>query len=165
MGSPASRAIRQRWPEIQIVLLSSFVEKGLAQSALEAGASGYLIKDITAEELVAAIQKIHQERQVITPKTLASQEPLAVIEQIGQMLSSEQIDASRLVGLLRRHLPTILPGCQIEVRLFPNRDFLTFPAESLHHLSLSGWSWLQTQTSLRVVPIRELAALGPAGGL
>ena len=150
-GIAASRTIRQLWPEIQIVLLSSFVEKGLAQSALEAGASGYLIKDITAEELIAAIYKIHQERQVITPKTLASQDPLEVIEQVGQTLSSEQIDASRFVGLLRRHLPTILPGCQIEVRIFPNREFLTFPAEGLQRLSPSGWTWLQGQTSLRVV--------------
>ena len=75
-GIAASRTIRERWPDIQVILLSSFVEKGLAQSALEAGASGYLIKDITAEELVAAIQKIHLERQLITPKTLASQDPL-----------------------------------------------------------------------------------------
>jgi serine phosphatase RsbU (regulator of sigma subunit)/DNA-binding NarL/FixJ family response regulator len=150
-GMTASRTIHQRWPEIQIVLLSSYVEKGLAQSALEAGASGYLIKDITAEELIAAIQKIRQERLVITPKTLASHDPLEVIERIGQALLSEQIDASRLVGLLRRHLPTILPGCQIEVHTFPDREFLTFPAEGLHHLSQYGWSWLQSQTSLRVV--------------
>jgi DNA-binding NarL/FixJ family response regulator len=150
-GITASRAIRERLPDTQIILLSSFVEKGLAQSALEAGASGYLIKDITADELTAAIHKIYQERQLITPKTLASQNPLELIGQIGQALAAEQIDASRLAGLLRRHLPAILPGCQIEARILPDRELLTFPAEGLHHLSRQGWSWLQTQSSMRVV--------------
>ncbi len=150
-GIEASRLIRERWPDTQVILMSSFVEKGLAQSALDAGASGYLIKDITAEELVAAIQKTHLERQVVTPKTLASQDPLDLIDQIGQVLASEQIDTSRLAGLLRRHLPAILPGCQIEVRIFPGQELITFPGEGLHHLSRQGWSWLQNQTSLRVV--------------
>jgi serine phosphatase RsbU (regulator of sigma subunit)/DNA-binding NarL/FixJ family response regulator len=151
-GAAASRFIRERYPDTQVILLSSFVEKGLAQTAFEAGASGYLIKDITAEELVVAILKIAQERQPVTPKTLASQEPLQVIDAIGQQLAAEKIDASRLASLLRRNLPAILPGCQIEVRIFPGQELLTFPAEGLHHLSWQGWSWLQTQSSLRVVP-------------
>jgi serine phosphatase RsbU (regulator of sigma subunit) len=67
------------------------------------------------------------------------------------VLASEQIDASRLAGLLRRHLPAILPGCQIEVRIFPDQELITFPGEGLHHLSRQGWNWLQAQTSLRVV--------------
>jgi serine phosphatase RsbU (regulator of sigma subunit)/DNA-binding NarL/FixJ family response regulator len=150
-GIAASHAIRERWPDTQVILLSSFVEKGLAQSALEAGASGYLIKDITAEELVTAIRKIAQDRQPITPKTLASQDPYDLIDHIGQALAAEQIDASRLAGLLRRHLPAILPGCQIEVRIFPGQELLNFPAEGLHHLTRQGWNWLQTQSSLRVV--------------
>lgn len=150
-GITASRRIRERWPDTQVLVMSSFVEKGLAQSAMEAGASGYLIKDITAEELVAAILKVHLERQVITPKTLASQDPFDLIEHIGQTLASEQIDASRLASLLRRHLPAILPGCQIEVRIFPGQELMNFPAEGLHHLSRQGWNWLQSQSSLRVV--------------
>jgi DNA-binding NarL/FixJ family response regulator len=150
-GMAASRVVRERLPDTQVILMSSFVEKGLAQSALDAGASGYLIKDITAEELVAAIQKIHLEHQLITPKTLTSQDPLDLIAHIGQVLTTEQIDTSRLAGLLRRHLPAILPGCQIEVRIFPAQELITFPGEGLHRLSRQGWSWLQTQTSLRVV--------------
>lgn len=150
-GITASRHIRERWPDTQVLVMSSFVEKGLAKSAIEAGASGYLIKDITAEELVAAILKVHLERQVITPKTLASQDPLDLIEHIGQTLAAEQVDASRLAGLLRRHLPAILPGCQIEVRIFPGQELMNFPAEGLHHLSRQGWNWLQSQSSLRVV--------------
>jgi serine phosphatase RsbU (regulator of sigma subunit)/CheY-like chemotaxis protein len=154
-GITASRTVRERWPDTQVILMSSFVEKGLAQSALDAGASGYLIKDITAEELVAAIQKIHLERQVITPRTLSGQDPLDLIGHIGQVLADEQIDASRLAGLLRRHLPAILPGCQIEVRIFPAQELISFPGEGLHSLSRQGWSWLQTQNSLRVVHARN----------
>jgi serine phosphatase RsbU (regulator of sigma subunit)/DNA-binding NarL/FixJ family response regulator len=150
-GIAAAQLIHQRWPEIQVILMSNFVEKGLAQTAQEAGASGYLIKDITAEELIAAIRKIHQERQLITPKTLASQDPLEVIEHIGRTLSQEQIDASRLAGLLRRHLPAILPGCQIEVHVFPDREFLYFPADGRQHLPPHGWNWLQSQSSIRII--------------
>jgi DNA-binding NarL/FixJ family response regulator len=150
-GITATRHIHQRWPEITVLVLTNYVEKGLAQKALEAGASGYIVKDVTAEELITALQKMYHERQPLILQQPASSELIAVLEQLERSLESEVVDTSRLSGLLRRHLPPALPGCHIEVRLFPEQELLTFPAEGVHQMSEAGWRWLHTQSSLRVV--------------
>ena len=54
-GATATRAIRQQWPQIQVVALTSFGEEKLVKAVLEAGAIGYLLKNVSAEELAEAI--------------------------------------------------------------------------------------------------------------
>jgi NarL family two-component system response regulator LiaR len=58
-GVSATRAIRQHFPTVQVIALTSFKEEGLVQSALQAGAIGYLLKDVSAEELARAIREAH----------------------------------------------------------------------------------------------------------
>lgn len=67
-GAQATRAIRERWPEVQVVALTSFREDDLVQAALEAGAIGYLLKNVSADELAAAIRKAHQGRATLAPE-------------------------------------------------------------------------------------------------
>jgi NarL family two-component system response regulator LiaR len=55
-GATATGLIREKCPSIQVIALTSFKEQELVQSALKAGAIGYLLKDITADELAAAIR-------------------------------------------------------------------------------------------------------------
>jgi NarL family two-component system response regulator LiaR len=55
-GATATRLIRQKYPEIQVIALTSFKEKDLVQSVIQAGAIGYLLKDLTAEDLARAIR-------------------------------------------------------------------------------------------------------------
>jgi two-component system, NarL family, response regulator LiaR len=55
-GVSATRLIRQCCPRVQIVALTSLGEEALAQSALEAGAVGCLLKNVSAEELAVAIR-------------------------------------------------------------------------------------------------------------
>ena len=55
-GVEATRRIRASNPEIQIVALTSFVEEARVVAAIEAGASGFLLKDAEADELAAAIR-------------------------------------------------------------------------------------------------------------
>ncbi len=158
-GITATRTIRARWPNIQVLILTTFLEKGMAQSALDAGAIGYFIKDITAEELTTAIHKAYHERRPVTPRELSSQE--TSLEYIRQALSEEDIDASRLASLLRRHLPAALPECEMEVRLLPVRELLKYPAESIHRLSENGWRWLQAQTEIQVMYAGDPLPWGP----
>ncbi len=47
-GPTAIREIRKRWPEIQIIALTSFQEEDLVHQALQAGAISYLLKDVSA---------------------------------------------------------------------------------------------------------------------
>lgn len=55
-GLEAIAAIKQAHPEIEIVAVTSFIEEDKVTSALEAGASGYLLKDAEAEEVAQAIR-------------------------------------------------------------------------------------------------------------
>ena len=55
-GLEAIGAIKQAHPEIEIVAVTSFIEEEKVTSALEAGASGYLLKDAQAEEVAQAIR-------------------------------------------------------------------------------------------------------------
>lgn len=55
-GAAATGIIREKCPQIQVIILTSFKEKDLVESALKAGAIGYLLKDATADKLIEAIR-------------------------------------------------------------------------------------------------------------
>jgi NarL family two-component system response regulator LiaR len=55
-GINAIRAIRQKQPAVQILVLTSYKEKEYVRGALEAGAIGYLLKNLSAAELAQAIR-------------------------------------------------------------------------------------------------------------
>ncbi|MFN6516403.1 MAG: response regulator [Nostoc sp. CreGUA01] len=55
-GAEATRAIRKKYPEIQVLILTSFLENDLVQQAMQAGAIGYLLKGISIDELADAIR-------------------------------------------------------------------------------------------------------------
>jgi len=67
-GPTATRAIRQKFPKIQVIALTSYKEGKLIKSALEAGAIGYLLKDVSADELVWAIRAAHAGRSTLSPE-------------------------------------------------------------------------------------------------
>jgi len=53
---------------IQVIALTSFTEEILVQSALQAGAIGYLLKDVSADELAQAIRAAHAGRATLSPE-------------------------------------------------------------------------------------------------
>jgi NarL family two-component system response regulator LiaR len=55
-GVTATKIIREKWLNINIIALTSFKEKDLVEGALKAGAISYLLKTVSAEELVSAIR-------------------------------------------------------------------------------------------------------------
>lgn len=67
-GATATRLIRQQYPTVQVVALTSFKEESLVQSALQAGAIGYLLKDVSADELARAIRAAHLGRATLSPE-------------------------------------------------------------------------------------------------
>jgi NarL family two-component system response regulator LiaR len=69
-GAEATRSIRQRWPHIQVVALTSFEEKDLVREALQAGAISYLLKNVTAEELASAIRAAHSGQSTLAPEAV-----------------------------------------------------------------------------------------------
>jgi DNA-binding NarL/FixJ family response regulator len=75
-GIAATRAIIEHWPEIRVVILTTFDDRELIQAGLQAGALGYVLKDITAEQLATTIRVVAQGQVLLHPdvaqKILAS---------------------------------------------------------------------------------------------
>jgi len=67
-GAATTRAIRQACPQIQVIALTSFREEELVQGALQAGAIGYLLKNVTADELAEAIRAAVTGRPTLAPE-------------------------------------------------------------------------------------------------
>lgn len=67
-GVATTRILRTRFPETEILILTSFKEDQLVQDALEAGAIGYLLKNVTIEELANAIRAVHSGRPALAPE-------------------------------------------------------------------------------------------------
>ena len=64
-GPTATARIRESWPDVQVLALTSFVEEDLVRRAIGAGAIGYLLKKASAEELAEAIRAAHQGHSTI----------------------------------------------------------------------------------------------------
>jgi NarL family two-component system response regulator LiaR len=71
-GATATALIRQKHPQVQILVLTSFKEGDLIKKALEAGAIGYLLKDVSADDLARAIRAAHVGRATLSPEAAQS---------------------------------------------------------------------------------------------
>lgn len=67
-GEAATRLILKQTESIHVIALTSFKEEILIQSALRAGAIGYLLKDISADDLARAIRDAHAGRATLSPE-------------------------------------------------------------------------------------------------
>ena len=67
-GITATREIRQKYPKTRVIALTSFAEQNMIQGALQAGAIGYLQKNVTAKELGYAIRSAHEGRMILSPE-------------------------------------------------------------------------------------------------
>ncbi|NPV55945.1 MAG: response regulator transcription factor [Anaerolineae bacterium] len=67
-GIEAIRQIRASMPAVQIIALTSFQERDLVQQALQEGAISYLLKNVTGEELTAAIRAAYHGRPTLAPE-------------------------------------------------------------------------------------------------
>jgi NarL family two-component system response regulator LiaR len=69
-GPTAIRAIRQRCPSAQIIALTSFKEQELVQEAIQAGALGFLYKNVSSDELIRAIRAAAAGQPTMAPEAL-----------------------------------------------------------------------------------------------
>ena len=100
-GIEATRQIRARYPQVQVVALTSFVEEEKAQAALDAGASGFLLKDADADEVAAAIRaarrgEVHLDAAIAGRLVRALQTPST--PQPGSGLTGREREVLRLVA-------------------------------------------------------------------
>jgi two-component system, NarL family, response regulator LiaR len=67
-GAAATRLIRKQSEAVRVIVLTSFKDETMIQSALQAGAIGYLLKDVSSEELAQAIRAAHAGRTTLSPE-------------------------------------------------------------------------------------------------
>jgi two-component system, NarL family, response regulator LiaR len=67
-GSEATRRIKALAKPIDVIVITSFYEQDLVQDALQAGATSYLLKNVSADELAKAIQAAHGGFSILAPE-------------------------------------------------------------------------------------------------
>ena len=69
-GPTATRLIREQFPQVQVVVLTSFDEEEIVHRAIEAGAVGYLYNDVEEDDLIDAIRSAREGRPVLVPEAM-----------------------------------------------------------------------------------------------
>jgi NarL family two-component system response regulator LiaR len=69
-GVTATRIIRERWPQVQVIALTSFQEQELVQDALQAGAISYLLKNVSMDDLTEAVRAAHAGRSTLAQEAM-----------------------------------------------------------------------------------------------
>jgi len=67
-GVEATTRIRAVSPQTRVLVVTTFARPGYLRAALDAGASGFVVKDTPAEELAAAVRRVHAGLRVLDPK-------------------------------------------------------------------------------------------------
>jgi DNA-binding NarL/FixJ family response regulator len=100
-GIESTRQIRSRYSEVEVVALTSFGEEERVHAALEAGASGYLLKDSDGDEVSAAIRAAHRGELPLDPaiaRGLTSSLRAESPDGRGAELTARELEILRLLG-------------------------------------------------------------------
>ncbi len=139
-GITVTRIISERWPEIKVLILTSFVSREKIFSALKAGAAGYIAKDAEPEKLVNAIHAVssggsyldaqstgelvkhleNKEEPFLKPKTVdsLSEREQEVLLLLAKGLSNREIAGQLFLGeaTIKTHVANILQKLQVNSR-------------------------------------------------
>ena len=115
-GIAATAEIKRHWPEVEVVALTSFIEEERVTAALEAGATGYLLKDADADDVAVAVRRayageVHLDPQVArmlaTPHPIAAAHPPCLTTSPSPSASSRCWVSSRRATPTRRSRPEL----------------------------------------------------------
>ena len=107
-GIEATRALLAEHPDTRVIMLTTFDDQELVLDALDAGASGFLLKDADPDELLSAIRAVDGGDAVLAPKVTrhvigAAQAPehqeAARNEAMLERLTPREVEVLRLVAL------------------------------------------------------------------
>lgn len=70
-GIAATAQVRQQFPDVRVLIVTTFGRTGYLRRALEAGASGFVVKDTPAQQLADAIRRVHQGLRVVDQQLAA----------------------------------------------------------------------------------------------
>jgi NarL family two-component system response regulator LiaR len=133
-GIAATRAILADYPDIKIIAMTSFEDEELVHGVLAAGAIGYLLKNVTSDELAKAIRDAASGRSTLSPEaarvliqaTRPTKEPLynlteremEILNLVVQGQSNQQIAEAMVISLatVKAHISSILSKLQVTSR-------------------------------------------------
>jgi NarL family two-component system response regulator LiaR len=135
-GIESTKKILKEWPEARILIVTSFIDDEKVYPAIEAGASGYLLKTSTAHEIANAIRKTYNGERVLEPEVTTKMmeqlsnrnrhvlhEELTNREQeilllIAQGMSNQEIADELFITLktVKTHVSNILAKLEVEDR-------------------------------------------------
>ncbi|MHB8812694.1 MAG: response regulator [Steroidobacteraceae bacterium] len=88
-GLTLAAEVRDRCPQVRVIILTTFARPGYLRRAMDAGAKGYLLKDRPSAELADAVRRVHRGQRVIDPELAAeawNTEPDPLTERERQIL-------------------------------------------------------------------------------
>jgi NarL family two-component system response regulator LiaR len=102
-GAEATRLIAQRYANVRVLVLTSFLDDDHILPAIRAGAAGYLLKDIDPDDLVKAVQATYNGQSVLNPQVMSHlAERVAQVGDSGEdpfaELSERELDVLRLLA-------------------------------------------------------------------
>lgn len=100
-GITATRQIHQQFPQVRVIALTSFAEQNLVQGALQAGAIGYLQKNVNSKELGNAIRSAYEGRMTLSPEAA---------QVLAQSVAQPQIHGEQLTEREREVLQCMAEG-------------------------------------------------------
>ncbi|HEX6129890.1 MAG TPA: response regulator transcription factor [Candidatus Limnocylindria bacterium] len=105
-GIEACREIRSEYPEIKVVMLTSYPDEEAVLSAIIAGASGYLLKQVRGRDLVAALEAVGRGDSLLDPAVTER-----VLERVRRVASGgERDDLADLTAQERKILMLVADG-------------------------------------------------------
>ena len=125
-GVAATREIRTKHPAVRVIVLTSFAEDNMVQGALQAGATGYLLKNVSGGELANAIRAAHAGRM-----TLSSEATEALVHAATHPI----VPADELTEREREVLALMVEGMsnqEIADRLFLSLGTVKFHAGNIY---------------------------------
>ncbi len=101
-GAEATRRIGDLYPQVRVIVMTSFLDNAHVLSAVRAGVAAYLLKDILPEDLVQAIIAVHHGQWVMHPKVVSMMASNLSENQQSEMdmvrnLSERELDVLRLL--------------------------------------------------------------------
>ena len=111
-GVQCTQIIKEQYPDVKIIILTTFDDDEYVYNALKHGASGYLLKGISMDELEKAINTVHSGGAMITDAEWE------IIKLVGRGMSNKEIstELSLSEGTVRNYLSTILSKLDLRDR-------------------------------------------------
>ena len=101
-GVQCTKVIKERYPQIKIIILTTFDDDEYVFNALKNGASGYLLKGVSVDELVSAVETVYGGQAMINPDIAAT--VLRLFSRMAQSDYSIQIQRNQVEELTRSEL-------------------------------------------------------------